>query len=387
MTEQPRGEPPEVLEPDRIVLEEGVDTAPPKLWGRSTWLSLAFTVALLGVMATLVDFGDVWEKLTAAHWGYILLGGLAHYAAYPVRGERWRRSLAHTGVTRAGRHFGLLVFFYNFVDNLVPAKLGDLYGAHLARINLGIRRSTALGSLAFVRMIDAWVVLGLAGISSYLLFAEALPSWVLGGLTFGAALAVVATGIIATSFLLGRGGAGLPAWLERRLPESITARVASFRTGILPGRAQLLPVAALTAVIWSLEFAWIGGLAAGFDIELTAVELVFLTMIPLLASTVPATPSGAGVVEASLFYCLRAVHVGSPAAAAFTVLNRLIDFWLHIALGVVTWALRDRLHLRTWREPPEQSAALAALALEPARARRGVAEERSRGSRRPPVAR
>lgn len=362
-----------------VGIEDGTDSAPPKLWGRSTWISLAFTAALLGGMATLIDFGDVWTKLADAHWGYVLIGGAAHYATYPIRGERWRRCLEHTGVTRKWGHFGLLVFFYNFVDNLVPAKLGDLYGAHLARINLGIRRSTALGSLAFVRMIDAWVVLGLAGISSYYLFADALPGWVLGGLTFGAVLAIVATGIIATSFLMGlRDGSGLPAWIERRLPESITARVASFRTGILPGRKQLLPIAALTILVWSLEFAWIGGLAAGFGIELSVVELVFLTMIPLLASTVPATPSGAGVVEASLFYCLRALEVSSPAAAAFTVLNRLIDFWLHIALGIVTWALRHKLHLRAWRESPEQTVALEALVLQPARAEHGAANDRPR---------
>ena len=74
--------------------------------------------------------------------------------------------------------YGLVVFFYNFVDNLVPAKLGDLYAAHMARINFEVRRSEALGSLVFLRMADGWIVLGLAAVSSWVLFADRMPALV-----------------------------------------------------------------------------------------------------------------------------------------------------------------------------------------------------------------
>jgi uncharacterized membrane protein YbhN (UPF0104 family) len=75
-------------------------------------------------------------------------------------------------------------------------------------------------------------------------------------------------------------------------------------------------------------------------------------MIPLLASAFPLTPAGAGVVEITLYSCLRVVGVASPIAASLTVVNRFIDYWLHIALGVVTWALRRFIGLRTWRDVP-----------------------------------
>jgi hypothetical protein len=35
-----------------------------------------------------------------------------------------------------------------------------------------------------------------------------------------------------------------------------------------------------------------------------------------------------------------------------TVVNRFIDYWLHIALGVLTWAARRLIGLRTWRDVP-----------------------------------
>ena len=97
---------------------------------------------------------------------------------------------------------------------------------------------------------------------------------------------------------------------------------------------------------------WIFFLALGFGLKLSAVETVFLTMIPLLATAFPVTPSGAGVVELTLFTCLRVVGISSPLAASLTVVNRFIDYWLHIGLGALIWAIRDRIGLRTWREVP-----------------------------------
>jgi uncharacterized membrane protein YbhN (UPF0104 family) len=77
------------------------------------------------------------------------------------------------------------------------------------------------------------------------------------------------------------------------------------------------------------------------------------------------TPSGAGVVELTFFGCLRVLGVASPLAASFTVLNRFFDYWLHIVLGLVTWAMRKKLNLRTWREVPIEGAPPVRRRLEP----------------------
>jgi uncharacterized protein (TIRG00374 family) len=78
-------------------------------------------------------------------------------------------------------------------------------------------------------------------------------------------------------------------------------------------------------------------------------------MIPLLASAFPITPSGAGVVEITLYSCLRVLDLSSPIAASVTVVNRFLDYWLHIALGVLTWSLRRVIGLRTWRDVPMEN--------------------------------
>lgn len=325
---------------------------PLRLWGWHTFLSIAVTVVLLTVMVTMVDLGQVWTELGKCDLSLAFLGMLAHYATYPVRGMRWRRCLAHLEPGAGSGRFGLFVFFYNAVDNIVPAKLGDLYASHLVRINLGIRRSAALGSIVFIRMVDAWVVLGLAALSSWMLFSENLPNSVVWTLIFGGILAIAVSVAILTFFLLKKS---LPHWV----PEPVRRKIVAFQAGMWPQRSELPAIGLLTLVIWGLESVWMLLLAMSFGIHPGLAEIMFLTMIPLLASTFPLTPSGAGVVELTLFGCLRAVSIATPVAVSLTVLNRFIDYWLHIALGLLTWTVRHRLGLRTWREVPFDDEPLA----------------------------
>ena len=163
---------------------------------------------------------------------------LAHYATYLVRGARWRRSIRHLQSATGYLRFGLLVFFYNFVDNVVPAKLGDLYGAHLARINLGVRRSAALGSIVFQRMIDSWVVVALAAIGATFVFSGGSADLRrLGpGLRRGAWRWPPAALLVVFAVLKK-----IPTL---RLPEVVESRLVAFQAGMWPRSRELATIAA-----------------------------------------------------------------------------------------------------------------------------------------------
>jgi uncharacterized protein (TIRG00374 family) len=318
---------------------------PPTLWGWPTFASIGIAITILIFASTMVDLKEIWRIAANCDKRFVLLGALAHYCTYLLRGVRWQRSLKSSLIDAGGGKFGLLVFFYNFVDNLVPAKLGDLYAAHLARINFGIRRSTALGSIVFLRMIDAWVVLFLAVLASFVLFSAKLPQAVLWSLIGGGLIAIGATSIMLLFLLFKKS---TPNWL----PQKIAQMIRAFQTAMWPQVRELIPIAMLTAGIWALEILWIFCLTLAFDLMMTPVQVVFLTMIPLLASAFPFTPSGAGVVEITLFSCLRLVGITSPIAGSLTVVNRFLDYWLHIGLGVLLWSVRRVIGLRTWRDRP-----------------------------------
>ncbi len=321
----------------------GNDTLP-RLWGWQTLLSGIATLIILAFLATYIDWQSTWQEFLSSQKGYVLLGAACHYLTYPVRGARWRQCLAHLPIRENGGSFGLVVFFQNFVDNVVPAKLGDVYGAHLARINFGIRRSEAIGSILFQRMLDAWIVLLLSVLASATILADHLPrsiQWVLLG---GCLIAVLSSLILLVFLFLDKTA---PDWLPHKAADLVHA----FRKGMWPKRERLPPILGYSALIWLLETLWVYFLIRGFGPILNLSDALFLTMLPLLATAFPLTPSGAGVVELTLFSCLRVVGVEASLAASITLLNRFLDYWCHIGAGVLLWFLRDRLGLRTWREP------------------------------------
>ena len=319
-----------------------------KMWGWPTYSSIAISVVILIILVSMLDIKEIWREFEAANKLYILIAAAAHYATYLVRGVRWRNCLTRFNLKDGPLRFALLVFFYNFVDNVVPAKLGDLYAAHMARINFGVRRSAAIGSIVFLRMIDAWILLILAGVSSWLLFAAKLPQSVLWSLVIGITIAVGASSILLVFLFFKKSIPGF-------VPDRIAEMIESFQIGMWPQPNRLIPIAFYTAVIWALEAIWIWFLVMAFGSKPGLVEILFLTMIPLLASAFPFTPSGTGVVELTLFSCLRVVGVTSPVAASITVVNRFIDYWLHIGLGLLVFSIRRVFNLHTWREVPMEA--------------------------------
>ena len=326
-----------------------------RLWRRTTFVSLAITAVILLCLGAMLDLQETWRQVTACDKTLLVLGGLAHYATYFVRGYRWQRCLAHVSSPSQWRMFGLLVFFSNFVDNVVPGKLADVYQAHLARINCGVRRSTALGSIVFLRMVDAWVVLVLAALTSWWLFATGLPRAVLWSLLFGVLIAGGVT-LIPLAFVLST--MALPRWIPARVQQMSRA----FHTGMWPPPNQLGLIAVLTGLIWGLEILWTVSLAAAFEVQVRPVQGIFLAMVPLLAAAFPLTPAGVGAVEVTMYSCLRLLDVPAATAASLTVVHRLIDHWLHVGMGAWLWAFRRPIGLCTWCEESRPDAPGAQLA-------------------------
>jgi hypothetical protein len=198
-----------------------------RLWRWPTLMSLVITLVILLGLGAMLDLQDTWRQVVACDKTLIVLGGLAHYLTYLVRGYRWQRCLAQVSSPCQWRMFGLLLFFANGVDNVVPGKLADVYAAHLARINCGVRRSTAMGALVFLRLVDAWVVFLLAVLASWWLFAGSLPHTVLWNLLLGLGMA---GGVTLGLLVCVRSPRVLPTWIPARGQQMIRA----FHIGLWP---------------------------------------------------------------------------------------------------------------------------------------------------------
>jgi hypothetical protein len=103
--------------------------------------------------------------------------------------------------------------------------------------------------------------------------------------------------------------------------------------------------------VWLLEgfrlFFVIEALAYGVGgaelFQLTIPAIIFVALTSSLLTALPLTPAGLGVVEGTVTAVLTAFFaINQNLAIAVTLLDRLINFWSIIVIGLIVYLLSKR---------------------------------------------
>lgn len=162
---------------------------------------LLFSSVLLWILLRTVQLGEIRHTLAAIDPWYILASIVSFGLAIALRSFRWGALLESIGPVRYKRVAFVLIIGYA-VNNLLPAPLGEIFRAGLAKSEFGIGGSAALGTIAVERTMDGlvFVLLFSAGFVSLPTEAE-YHDLIVTILRLGGALFVAAAGIL---YLLSR---------------------------------------------------------------------------------------------------------------------------------------------------------------------------------------
>jgi uncharacterized protein (TIRG00374 family) len=291
------------------------------------------------------DPGEIITQISQANPWYFLASVFVGTAGYFVRALRWKVLLHPLKPDTAirSRFAGISIGFA--INNVFPARLGELARAFaLTRVE-PITLSGSLGSLVVERFLDAIVLVTL------FLVPMALPSFpgaedLLAG-TFGGVLQ-------ATFGLLAVFLAGLVALLIFpepivRLAESIFARlpgawgplmVEALESFLSALKVLRHPLLLIQAVVWSYAFwlwhglsFWLGFKAFGIDVGFAAA--VFTEAVVGFAVAIPAAPGFFGTFQLGADLALSGVYgVPEPAALAFAFGYHLGGFFPITIIGL-----------------------------------------------------
>jgi uncharacterized protein (TIRG00374 family) len=316
-------------------------------------LRTAFTLvtAFLGVhllLPQLAGLDDVARQLARATW-WLPLAALAleaaSFATYGElttgamrsQGQRVRRSLmqrASVSSTALGKA----------LPGGAAAALAIMLRA-LRDQGLEATRSASALATAGVIWLTSMVLLLPVGAALALAGGE-LGSMALGGI--GAGVAVL-LGLALLLFAVrrpdatGRKTGRFVAWLARgpirrwidpgEVERAVTDGLRS-AAGVARNRRALAASLALATANLLLDFAVLLVLAITIGHGTPLWPLLLVYAIGMLVATVPITPGGVGIVEATMIGAL--VAVGAPAAAATSAVLgwRLVSHWLPIAVGL-----------------------------------------------------
>jgi glycosyltransferase 2 family protein len=294
---------------------------------RKLVLPVVFAVV---VYAALLFYGDAsaifagLRELTLSAVGWALLVSAASFA---VRALRWHFYLI-TMKIRVPLADSVTLFLAGLAMSITPGKAGELLKSLLLkeRYDVPVARS---GPIIFAeRLTDLGALLLLAGASAL---------WTSGPLLV-VAIALLFIGALfafGRSEFLGKLAIDIVCVVPfvRRRRDKLTIAHGSLRE-LWSARSFVIAMV-LSIGAWSLQALTVTLLADGMHQHgLSVPEALIAFSAPLLAGTLALLPGGLGLTEASMAGTLRALaEMSATAAAAITILTRLVTFWFAIVLG------------------------------------------------------
>ena len=290
------------------------------------------------------DPGQIVEQISQANPWYFLASILVGAAGYFIRALRWNVLLQPVSPnTRLRSRFAAICIGFA-VNNVFPARLGELARPFALSRAEPVTVSGAFGSLVVERFLDSIVLV------SFFLVPMALPFFPgTGDLLAGAVGAILrATFVMLAIFLVGLIALLVfPEPLVRlaekfcgRLPDPVGQRLVGALESFLHALKVLRHPRLLTeAIVWSYGFwlwhgwsFWLGMKAFGIDLGFDAA--VFTTAVVGFAVAIPAAPGFFGTFQLGADLALNGVYgAAAPATLAFAFGYHLGGFFPVTIIG------------------------------------------------------
>jgi uncharacterized protein (TIRG00374 family) len=328
-------------------------------------LGIVVSVAALAYTLSGIDLQNVMGVLQRSNWALFALSGAVATLVFPLRALRWRVILEPVARVPYGPLWRSVAIGM-MVNNVAPARAGELARAFaLTRETKEVAFSTAFGSLAVDRIIDAAVVVTLLVIAA--LASDIPTSTAIGGWTVNRTV-WVAGGVAALALLGVTLVAFFPAlvtrvfdFVFRRAMPGFHARLRPVLVSLLTGFSALRSPGRFARIVgWAVALWMVNALAfhIGFravGIEAPFAAAVFVQAIIAIGVAAPSTPGFVGVFEFFAVQGLALYGVPSDLAFSWGLGFHFISFIPITVIGLFYFG-RLGLHFRDLGKPSEQPA-------------------------------
>jgi glycosyltransferase 2 family protein len=285
-------------------------------------IGIAISIAALWVLVSSVDIESAVQVLRTAAPAWIGLMIVTATVDVAARGARWQALLSPIARLRYRRVLGYTYIGY-LANNVLPARLGELYRSHALGDGEGVSRTTVLGTVVVERVVDTVMVVGIAAAAVLILSVRGvMTSAVLLGLAF-VALLVIGLGLLMAAHRLpgaDRVSAMVARWprlveLARRLREGLA----------VAGRPRTVAIAvAFSGAAWAASTLTFLGGGQAVGVELTVAQAALLTSGVALVTIVPSGPGYLGTFELTVVGIADGFGIPRDSAFALGLLVHLV---------------------------------------------------------------
>jgi glycosyltransferase 2 family protein len=278
-------------------------------------LGIAIGAAFLWLVVRGIEIDDVLQLLLAADAKWLVAAVATFALNMAIRVLRWQRLLA--GVKELPYKTVSTVLLIGYaVNNVLPARIGELYRAHFAGRNFGFSRATALASIMVERTMDGLLVVALLAVGQFFVPDSDLVQLLMliaGTIFIGFAIVLV---------YLGRKNT-LPTFA--RWPR-FSAKIGSFQDGVSVFRdGGLFAVFLLSSCVWLLEALSVWCILNAIGVSVGFGALALITSVATLATLLPSSPAYIGTYQYAYVFAFGLLgHGAAEAVAASTAAQVLL---------------------------------------------------------------
>jgi uncharacterized protein (TIRG00374 family) len=291
-----------------------------------SYLPWVITILALYVTFRGVDFTSLLAHLKTADAIWISYAIFLTFISYILRAYRWEYFFINPNMRFVDAVRVLFLGF--FMNNILPARAGELVRAHSGSQVTGETRTLVLATIASERLAD-----GLTISLMFLIFAAGLGDPKLSHELFLVALAFGAAGISIIVMLyfrsyLFRLAEILNAKFQGKTFTYILDRLKIFLNGLTPllTPSKLPGSIGLSIVIWCVELAVYYCIAQSYNSNLSLALCVLFMVAVNFSSLIPAAPGGIGVIELIASSVLVSVGVDKEHALTMVLTQHAIQY-------------------------------------------------------------
>jgi glycosyltransferase 2 family protein len=255
-----------------------------------------------------------------------LISAIALYGVNTlVRSERWHRLLVDDGAHPVRADSYSLTTIGYAVNNVLPARAGDVARVVLMAPRADASKRTVLGTIVAERLLDVGVILVIFLVVGYA---------ILGHVGTGSVEWIV----LATVLVLAAGAAAIVVMRRNQRIHDFIAPMLSSTMRLLSRHGALL--VAMTFVVWIIETcAWIQvGASVGFGMSF--LEGLYLVALASVFALIPSGPGYAGTQDAATVIGIKAIGGTGSIAVSYLVMLRFALLVPITLVGFVLLAVR-----------------------------------------------
>jgi uncharacterized protein (TIRG00374 family) len=277
-------------------------------------IGIAISVAAVWILFSSVDVGAAFEALRKASPIWIVVMVITATLDISSRGARWRVLLAPIASLPYRRVLSYTLIGY-LANNVLPARLGELYRSHALGEGEGVSRTTVLGTVVVERIVDTVMVVAIAAAAVLILSVRGVMSnAVLIGLAF-VSLLVIGLGLGVAAHRLP--GASRVTEIVARWPRALEL-ARRLREGLAVAVRPRTLVGALvfSALAWTASIGTFLAAGQAVGVQLSLAQAALLTSGVALVTIIPAGPGFVGTFELTVVEIAAGFGISRDAAFA-----------------------------------------------------------------------